>query len=104
MTDCHTLSGGIGRGLRGRAATIADFGSVVQSWTRKPMVDQTGISGLYRFETTPWLDSALTGFVEGRVPVSALPTLPELFDRMGLKLETRTSPIEVLVVDRVERP
>ena len=104
MVACHTLSGGIGRGIRGRAATIGEVASYVQAWTRLPVLDRSGVRDLFRFETTPWLDSAATGFLEGRVPVSELPTLTEWFARMGLKMDVAAAKVEVLVVDHVAKP
>ena len=50
---CHAFSGGVGRGLHARAANMSDLASFVENWTDRPLLDKTGIQGLYRFETGP---------------------------------------------------
>src|SRR5262249_26768132 len=52
---CHAFNGGMGRGLHARAANMADLAAYVENWTDRPLLDKTGIKGLYRFETKGWL-------------------------------------------------
>jgi len=56
----------------------------------RPVVDRTGLAGPYDISWTP--------------PASAERLLPELQAQLGLTLEPREVPIDVLVVDRIERP
>ena len=58
---------------------------------RGPVVDQTGLTGFYDF-TLSW---------EGDDTYAAVPDAVEKF---GLKLETKKTPTEVLVIDSVDRP
>jgi bla regulator protein blaR1 len=68
-----------------------------------PVIDGTGLKGLYSFElefADPRVLQA-TGAPEG----DARPTLfAAVQDQLGLKLESGKGPAEVLVIDHIERP
>jgi uncharacterized protein (TIGR03435 family) len=66
----------------------------------KPVVDQTGLTGKWDFLLKWRPDSAPdTG------DANALPGLfTALQEQVGLRLEGTTAPVEVLVIDKVERP
>jgi uncharacterized protein (TIGR03435 family) len=107
---CHTISGGQGRGLHGRAVSISDILTFVESWTDRPLVDRTGIQGLFKVETKGWRDlqpeqepppGAKT---EDGSDAADVPTLFTVFERLGLKLQTEKGTVQVFVIDRVERP
>jgi uncharacterized protein (TIGR03435 family) len=54
-----------------------------------PVVDKTGLDGLYDY-TFEWPDAGSSLFAS--------------VDQLGLKLEAKKAPVEVLVMDRAERP
>jgi uncharacterized protein (TIGR03435 family) len=54
-----------------------------------PVVDQTGLEGLYDY-TLEWPDTGSSLFAS--------------VDQLGLKLEAKKEPVEVLVIDRAEHP
>jgi uncharacterized protein (TIGR03435 family) len=56
----------------------------------RPVVDRTGLAGFYDIWWTP--------------PSSGERLIPELQAQLGLTLEPRVVPIDVLVVDHIERP
>ena len=56
----------------------------------RPVVDRTGLAGPYDIWWVP--------------PASGERLLPELQEQLGLTLEAREVPIDVLVVDHIERP
>jgi uncharacterized protein (TIGR03435 family) len=96
-----------GVSLPGRNATMAELASVMQrAALDRPVVDKTGLSGRFDFnlEFTP--DE--TQFGGGAPKESADSTKPGLFaamqQQLGLRLEATKGPVEVLVIDRVERP
>jgi uncharacterized protein (TIGR03435 family) len=66
--------------------------------TGHPVVDATGLTDEYEFSLS-WVGSAPSTAED--------PAGPDLFSalqqQLGLKLESKKSPIEVLVVDHVER-
>jgi uncharacterized protein (TIGR03435 family) len=51
---CHSFNGGQGRGLHGAAVDMADLALYVENWAQRPVVDKTGIKGLFHIETKPW--------------------------------------------------
>ena len=73
----------------------------------RPVLDETGLSGKYDFQFT--LTDVQLGM---RVEQNGIPAadaegasvFTALQDQLGLKLEPRKAPIQVFVVDRVERP
>lgn len=72
----------------------------------RPVVDQTGLKGFYDFKLTFAPDlSGRTG-PNGEAPPSFDgPTLFQaLREQLGLKLESSKGPVEVFVIDHVEKP
>jgi uncharacterized protein (TIGR03435 family) len=105
---CHSFEGGRGRGMLARAATMADLAPFVEIWTDKHVVDKTGLTDLFRIDTSPWYGitarpRAPTALQDG-VDVRALPTLSEVLARMGLELVPSKNTVDVLVIDHVEQP
>jgi bla regulator protein blaR1 len=98
---CHVFNGGVGRGLHARAANISDLAAFVGNWTDRPLLDKTGIQGLYRFETGPYLrmDAMAAGS-----DVPDAPTVFEMFGQLGLRMEPQKGVVEVYVVDHIEKP
>jgi uncharacterized protein (TIGR03435 family) len=91
---CHQFLGGQGRGLRGSAVDMADLAAYVSNWSELPVVDQTGLSGLYQIQTEGW----------GSSESPSDRTLDEVLDRLGLKLVRKRAQLEVFVVEHAERP
>ena len=108
---CHSFAGGQGRGLHGRAVDMADLVSYVENWTGRPFLDKTGIQGLYHIETKGWLPMQLLSQppapgtkAEDGSDMADLPTLFQVFEQLGLKMEARSDKADVYVVDRIEKP
>ena len=74
----------------------------------RSVIDRTGLTGLWEFELTYMPDQALPPAQPGREPPVIDPNAPPLptalQEQLGLKLEPTRGTIEVLVVERVERP
>ena len=51
----HQIAGGQGRGLHAKAVTISDITNYVENWTDRPMVDKTGLAGLFEVDTEGWI-------------------------------------------------
>jgi uncharacterized protein (TIGR03435 family) len=98
---CHAFSGGVGRGLHAMAANMSDLARFVENWTDRPLLDNTGIQGLYRFETGPYqrMDEMATPS-----DVSDKPTVFEMFESLGLRMEPQKGVVEVCVIDHIEKP
>ncbi len=103
---CHRFAGGRGRGLHAMAANTSDLVTFVESWTDRPVLDETGLQGLYRIETEPWrpmeIGSTQTN-VDG-ANAADLPTLFTIFERLGLKLTGQKRTLDTYVVDHIEKP
>jgi uncharacterized protein (TIGR03435 family) len=110
---CHQVYGGVGRGLHGKAITISDMARYAESWADRPLLDRTGLTQLYEVDTEGWVRTEVHPPAPDGTVVSAEalamadPTRPTLFvimDRLGLKLEPARGPVDVYVIERVERP
>jgi uncharacterized protein (TIGR03435 family) len=100
---CHAFSGGMGRGLHAKAANMSDLAGFVENWTDRPLLDKTGIQGLYRFETKGWLpmDPSVGA---GSSDAADRPTVFQIFEELGLRMEPRKAVVEVYVIEHIERP
>jgi bla regulator protein blaR1 len=109
---CHVINGGMGRGMHGKAVEISDILSFVENWSDRPMVDKTGLTGLFEVETDGWAPMRPRVRPPGEEPTAEdkamadpiRPTLFTIFDRLGLKMESQKAPVEVFAIDHVEKP
>jgi uncharacterized protein (TIGR03435 family) len=96
-----------GASLPARYATMAEFASILQRTAlARPVVDQTGLAGRYDFDLH-WLPDETQFDFRGpwEHGDSNWPDLSAaLQQQLGLKLETTRGPVDVFVIDRVERP
>ncbi len=71
-----------------------------------PVVDQTGLTGAFDFELAWSGDQTFSGD-RGAMAVDTS-TAPELFtaiqEQLGLRLELRKVPLEILIIDQAEKP
>jgi uncharacterized protein (TIGR03435 family) len=75
--------------ITGTSRTMAEIGRSLSSYAERRVFDRTGIEGRYDFQVR-WSED-----------VSIFTALPE---QLGLKLEAQRAPVDVVVVDSVERP
>jgi uncharacterized protein (TIGR03435 family) len=112
MFGMPTAGGGLW--LTARMQTIARLLSMLQFQIGRPVVDKTGLTGIYDFNLR--YAYIPTGVEPGvAVRAAAAPTGldsandagPDLFSaiesQLGLKLESKKGPVEFVVVDRVNR-
>ncbi|HET9266802.1 MAG TPA: TIGR03435 family protein [Vicinamibacterales bacterium] len=92
-------------------ATIADFAGVMQSAVMdRPVVDRTGLTGRWDFVIRWTPDESQFGGLGVRVPPptddpNAPPGIFTAFtDQLGLKLDPTRAPVDVVVIDKVEKP
>jgi uncharacterized protein (TIGR03435 family) len=114
---CHGFSGNPTR-LSGIGVDMYDLALILSSFSDRPVVDHTGIQGLFdiKLQWNPFAAgsppeddaprSPAAEAREGRRPdLSTLPTVfGALEQQLGLKLESHKGPVEIYVIDRVERP
>lgn len=92
---CHQIQGGTGRGIHAAAIDMSDLALFVSNWSDRPIIDATGLAGLYSVETEGWSSSGEN---------LSRPSLDEILDRLGLRLANRKLPMEILVVEHIEKP
>ena len=84
--------------IRGRARTMAVLATLVRRSVDRPVVDRTGLSGNFNFDVKFAPEGAADAVSDGTSIFAALGA------ELGLKLESARGPVDVLVVDSVERP
>ncbi len=72
----------------------------------RPVVDQTGLVGKFDFviEFTPQLNRPVQPGAEFQPDPTGPTFLEALREQLGLRLESQTGPVDVLVIDHVEEP
>jgi len=101
------FSGGVGETMRGRGenASIGDFiGELQRIVMDRPIVDRTGLTGAYNIQCEfTREDPNSLGMTQ--LPDNAAPNLITALDeQLGLKLKGVKAPVDVLVIDRAEKP
>jgi uncharacterized protein (TIGR03435 family) len=77
--------------------------SLLSSQLQKPVVDKTGLTGQYDF-TLRW-DAEQLSLVPGTPTGDKFPSIfTALREQLGLRLDSTKGPLEVLVIDRAEKP
>ena len=84
-----------------REITMARLAEQIKDELGRPVHDRTGLAGTYDVDLTFASDPAVLA-VAGLT--DAPPLMTALRDQLGLRLESARGPVEVLVIDRVERP
>jgi len=102
--------GGGPTGMRVMNSTVTEFiGFVLNDALEKPVVDQTGL-GVARYDfVLKWTPDAAQSRPAKTPPSAANPdAAPDIFaamqQQLGLKLESTKAPVEVMVIDHVQRP
>jgi uncharacterized protein (TIGR03435 family) len=92
-------------------ASMSDLARVMQTAVLdRPVVDRTGIEGRYDFTLTWTPDESQFRSMGVRVPppsgdANAPPGLfTAIQEQLGLKLDSANAPVDVIVIDRVEKP
>jgi len=93
--------------VSGNAVPITTLRNTLQSYAGRPVIDRTNLKGLYdfRFEIT---QQALANIADpgpnAAPPADALSLFSVIEQQLGLKLESARGPVEVIVIDSVQKP
>ena len=91
----------------GRAPIRALVDAVLSSAVQRAVVDRTGLTGAYEIELR-WTPDGPSTVPDGDAPPPPASDAPSIFtalqEQLGLKLESDRGPVEVVVIDHVERP
>lgn len=99
--------------MTGEAASMANLAQALSVTLNTPVVDMTALAGVFDFtlEWRPTLVQPGELTDDDNKDPNVLPDPPQwptlfraLEEQLGLKLERRKVPLEVLVIDRAERP
>ena len=100
--------------IAGSGRAIADLVPILADLVSRPVSDKTALTGMYDFSLKFAPDSAgspgilkLLG-LGGAPPPAVDPNAPSLIaalqEQLGLKLEGARGPLEVVVIDKFEKP
>jgi uncharacterized protein (TIGR03435 family) len=94
--------------MSGRRLTIAHIAAQLTQLTRRPVVDETGLTGEFDMDVTFMPDQPVQLNGGAAPPSLAMADRPSLMtalqEDLGLKLEPQRRQVDVLVIDRIERP
>jgi uncharacterized protein (TIGR03435 family) len=105
--SCHHFISERGHPLTGRAVDMDDIARYIENWTDLPVVNRTGLSGLFSVETEGWKPMRLPppppGVAAGR-GFDDLPTIFTVLGTLGLELKKEEAAVPVYTIERMERP
>jgi uncharacterized protein (TIGR03435 family) len=113
LPPCHVYRGGPPSGIQGQAIDMSDLARALSGFSERPVIDKTGLSGLYSIQTSGWTDlrprpirpDGGTEAQRAEDAARADPSRPSItgaLDALGLKLEAQTAPIETIFIDHIE--
>ena len=88
---------------------LANLTQILSQYAQRIVVDRTGLEGNFDIDLTFTPDRMPQGAPPPGAPMPSIdPNGPSLFtalqEQLGLKLESERAPVEVVVIDHVERP
>jgi uncharacterized protein (TIGR03435 family) len=109
--SCHSLQGGVTRGIHGEAVDLGDFAIWIENWTDRPVVDRTGLKGLFNIQTEGWVPTqpvlpanSTTIGSDGAANESDRQSLSSVLAKLGLRIESQRALVEVFVIEHIQRP
>jgi uncharacterized protein (TIGR03435 family) len=99
-------SGGMSAGprlIRYRSGTMRELAGQLSSYLGREVIDRTGLTGQYSISLS-FAPVDLGASAGDAAPDSAPSIFQALQDQAGLKLESTKGPVEILVIDRAEKP
>ena len=98
----HITQNGTNRALDGKGVSMATLAGNIARFVRRSVIDKTGLTGTYDLHLE-WTDAPLND-----IPNPDISNRPSVFtavtEQLGLKLESAKGPVEVIVIDHMERP
>ena len=87
---------------------MADFARNLGPFTGRPVVDKTGLTGVYDVDLT-WTPEQGPPGPDGTAPQAPPSTdgvslYTAVQEQLGLKLDAQRGPVDVLVIDSAQRP
>jgi uncharacterized protein (TIGR03435 family) len=104
---CHNFIMGRGHPLHARGINMDDLVQYIENWTDLPVVNRTGLSGLFAVETEGWNPMRLPPPPPGNSPMVRYDDLPTIFTvlrPLGLELKQQDATVPIYTVEHIERP
>ena len=108
--DSHNLHGGLS-GISGPALSLDDLAQFISNWTDRPVVNRTGLNLLSQAQTGSFEPMTIGSAVTARGPNHTegpadpnRPTISMVLGEIGLRLQPAKAPLELYVIEHVERP
>ncbi len=101
----HTLDA-VGMSVAGPSGSFSTLTDFLSRQLGRPVIDKTGLRGLFDFRLE-WSVNATAlslGLPAGSVEADNPSLFTALEEQLGLQLESAKGPVQVLVVDRAEKP
>jgi uncharacterized protein (TIGR03435 family) len=86
--------------LTAKAASLPRLADSLSNIAGRPVLDQTGLNGSFDFT----LEYASEANTPGATPFAGPALFTAFQEQLGLKLEATRAPLEILVIDHVEKP
>jgi len=88
---------------------LAHMAQLLSTALGRPVVDRTGLSGIYdlsvKWDDAPIADGGLLGWDAPAAPENDRGSIfTAIQDQLGLRLESQRAPVDVIVIDQIERP
>ena len=113
MGSSQQPNGGFAMRFRGGGQPIDSIVRQLEALADRPIVNRTGLTGLYDFDLEFAPRFAGAGLATGGIsatgqttaaPIDDGPTIFDAVQQLGLKLESTRGPVDYLVIDSVEKP
>ncbi len=107
---CERTISGLKPSVQADGATLDEFSKLLRLVVGRPVIDKTGITGRFDMRVEFSREGTeLAGIqLKGPTPASDPTDPPEIFtalqEQLGLKLESGRGPVDLLVIDRIEKP
>jgi len=99
----YVIQGGTGLEFVGGKISMSSLAEFLTRQLRHPVMDETGYKGTFDVDVKLSSDEAW-GIVSSDPDPSGLPTASGAMRELGIKLELVKAPVEMLVIDSIDRP
>jgi bla regulator protein BlaR1 len=107
-SPCRSAGPGVGGAMRFRGITLDAFAKFLATPVRRPVIDRTGLAGDFDIELGMSTEFGPPPPPPGQPDQVDRTSAPSIFtalqEQLGLKLDPQRGPVDVLVIDHVERP
>jgi uncharacterized protein (TIGR03435 family) len=86
-----------------RVITMTRFAEVLSRQMDVPVVNQTGLDGAFNLKLE-WYPDSDKPVKPGEIPADNRPSIFTALQQLGLRLQSRKTPVDILVIDHAERP